>query len=88
MFPSETVVGFDRGWDSGEEGRVEWLEDEISVGQVGETGRTIATVSAIEEGLVLYLKRCLQFGGVRSLMRDDDGIQRRGEPDIPYVKGS
>lgn len=50
MFPSETVVGFDRGWDSGEERRVEWLEDEVSVGQVGKAGRTFVTVSATEGG--------------------------------------
>jgi len=49
MFLGETVVGFDRGWDSGEERGVEWLEDEISVGQVGKAGRMFVTVSAIEE---------------------------------------
>ena len=40
VFPSETVVDFDGRRNSGEERGVEWLEDEIGVSQVGETGRT------------------------------------------------
>jgi hypothetical protein len=49
LFLSETVVGFDGGWDSGEERRVERLEDEIGVRQVGEAGRTFGTMSAMSK---------------------------------------
>jgi hypothetical protein len=33
LLPGKTVVDFDRRWDSGEECWVEWLLDEISIGQ-------------------------------------------------------
>ena len=63
LFLSETVVDFDGGWDSGEERRVEWLEDEIGVGQIGETGRTIVTMSAISKKFKgLVFEQVLTFG--------------------------
>ena len=49
LFLSETVVSFDGGWDSREERRVEWLEDEIRVRQVGKTDRTFVTMSAMSK---------------------------------------
>lgn len=63
LFLSETVVDFDGGWDSGEERRVEWFEDEIGVGQIGETGRTIVTMSAISKKFKgLVFEQVLTFG--------------------------
>lgn len=41
VVPSETAVGFDGRWNPGEESRVELLEEEIGVGQVGETGQNV-----------------------------------------------
>ena len=38
----KTIVGFDRRWDAGEERRVEWVEDEISIGQKGFAGAFVA----------------------------------------------
>jgi hypothetical protein len=38
LFLGKTVVGHDRRWNSGEEGLVEWLEDEICIGQEGGAG--------------------------------------------------
>ena len=63
LFLSETVVDFDGGWDSREERGVEWLEDEIGVGQIGETGRTVVTMSAISKKFKgLVFEQVLTFG--------------------------
>ena len=63
LFLSETVVDFDGGWDSGEERGVERLEDEIGVSQIGETGRTIVTMSAISKKFKgLVFEQVLTFG--------------------------
>jgi len=42
LLPGKTVVDFDRRWNSWEERRVEWFEDEISIGQEGLAGEFLA----------------------------------------------
>lgn len=80
MDPGETAVDIYYRWNSGEERRVERLEDEVSIGHKGEAGvRFLRSAALMKEDRV----KCLHLAGNRPLMRDDDGVHRWGKPDIP-----
>jgi hypothetical protein len=65
LFPGETAVGSYGRWYTREERWVEWFEEEIKIGQVGEA---VAWVVPMSNFGTRKVKRGVQLGGLGAFM--------------------